>query len=79
MKRTEADTTITIDDDEVDVRVRAYVELHRGPGHYGLRLDGDAEVFTGGEWLTTEELDLDSEDVERITESLCDAAEREAA
>lgn len=77
MSHIHAETTITLEGDEVDVRVRAYVEHHKGPGHWGYRLDGDAEVFMGTDWYTPEELDLDAEDVERVTDAILDAAETE--
>ena len=75
MNYTYSEATITLEGDEVTVPVRAYVEHHKGPGHYGYRLDGDAEACLDGEWLAVDDLSLDEWDVEHVTTAILDAAE----
>lgn len=72
---TETEATLTLEDGvERDYSVRATVEHHKGPGHYGYRVDGDVEVLVADEWTT---LDSGTPAHEAACDALYDAAESE--
>lgn len=75
--------TVTLDGDEVDVRVRAHVLVEPGlgmGGSFGAELDGDAEFQVINPtwkdhdlWLDAES-HLSEEDLEAIEDALCEVA-----
>lgn len=68
--------TITLDDEDRDIAARARVEVGPGLCHggWGAEIDGQVELLVGDAWTEVEELPLETRDVERIDEALCDVA-----
>lgn len=75
-RRYETKVTITLDDEERDVTARARVEVGPGLSHggWGAEIDGQVELLIGDVWTEMEDVPLETRDIERIDEALCDAA-----
>lgn len=75
---TDANVTVTIDGDERDVHVRAYVAVEAGigiGGAHGAYLDCDPDLWIGHDaWCPIDSVALGAGDRERIEEALCEAA-----
>ena len=75
---TEAMVTVSVDGDEKDVAVRAFVHCAYGVGmggSFGAELDGGIDVWIGhDEWCPIDSVNLGEGDEERITEALCERA-----
>lgn len=74
---TEALVTLTVDGDERDVHVRAFVLVEPGlgmGGSIGAALDGGIDVRTGNDWFPIDSVNVDAGDEGRATEALCDVA-----
>ncbi len=67
---TQTRVTLTVDGDEADYNVCAFVDV--GPS--GASVDGWAQVYVKGEAYDFDLLDISTEDMERVTEALCDQA-----
>jgi len=71
----ETDVTVTLGGDEVDVPARCHVQMVRGIGGCQVgELDGDPEVYVGGEWVRWDLAGVDSEDFAHIEECLVQQA-----
>ncbi len=71
-----ADVTLTIDGEEMDVKVRASVEYGSSSGYggcAGAEIDGDIEARIMGVWHDLESLQYAAGDDDRASEALCDA------
>lgn len=73
-RRVATDVTVTIDDVEQDVSVRAHVEVSsRG----FASIDGEPQVWIDEAWKPIDSVNISDADREHIEESICDEAFRD--